>query len=241
MTVAGVPFFVHGALLWSLTLLWVFLYVAGYGSSSISWLLLCALVTMASVTLHEGGHALAARTLGVNVHDVILHVFFGMTRMDPPETPRQEALIGLAGPSANLLAAACLSPWGLDGSAWRHGSPDSVLAAAFVVNLAIGSLNLIPAFPMDGGRLLRCWLTGPLGEYHATRWAVGVGRTLAVMMILAPVALDFTRWSFGLPLVGMVVLCLGEAESQRASLRREASRVARFVEERDREPPQPSN
>ena len=80
----GIPFYVHGMLLWCLGLLAVFLFVSSDDPGATGWTLLGAVLTLACVAVHELGHALAARALGIRVHDVILHVLFGMTRMEPP-------------------------------------------------------------------------------------------------------------------------------------------------------------
>lgn len=226
----GIPFYVHGVLLWCLGLLSVFLFVSSDDPGAAGWTLLGAALTLASVAVHEMGHALAARYLGVRVHDVVLHVLFGMTRMEPPGSAGREIAIGFAGPVANLACAAALFPLAYDSTDWGAEPPTSLLAVTFVVNVVLGGLNLIPAFPMDGGRLLRGFLSLYVGEPRATRAAVVVGRILAVVMIVSPLLLGFVQWSLAIPVVGFLILFLGEAEWRSVSVVEEERRVREFLE-----------
>jgi len=227
---AGIPLYVHGMLLWCLGLLSVFLLVSSDDLGAVGWTLVGAALTLICVAIHEVGHALAARALGVEVYDVVLHVMFGMTRMEPPGSARREIAIGCAGPLANLACAAALYPLVKDGTDWGHEVPHSPLSVAFAVNLVLGGLNLIPAFPMDGGRLMRAFLSLHVGDRHATRIAVVLGRVIAVGMIMSPIALGFVAWSLAIPIVGFLILFLGEAEWRRLLVVDEARRVGKFLD-----------
>lgn len=229
-SLVGIPLYVHGMLLWCLGLLAIFLFISGDDPAAASWTMAGAGLTLICVVVHELGHALAARAFGLRVYDVVLHVLFGMTRMEPPDTAGREIAIGFAGPCANLLCAAALFPFVNDGAIWDGDLARSPLVVAFTVNLVLGGLNLVPAFPMDGGRLLRAYLAMHMNEVRATRIAVMVGRALAIVMIMSPIALGFVRWSLAIPVVGFLVLFLGEGEWRRVSIREEERRVRKFLE-----------
>lgn len=130
------------------------------------------------VLLHEFGHALAARRFGIGTADITLYPIGGVARLTRmPRAPGVELLIALAGPAVNLAIAAglylMLSLGGVVGAG-------AFMASLLVANLALAFFNLIPAFPMDGGRVLRALLGGWIGRARATSFAAAVGRTLAV-------------------------------------------------------------
>jgi len=134
------------------------------------------LAVFGSVLLHEVGHALVARRFGIRTRQILLLPIGGVAQLEgEPKTPRQELLIALAGPAVNLAIAANLAV----------GIAVGMLPAAFfgsvlVANLSLAVFNLIPAFPMDGGRVFRALLATRLGEIRATRIAVTVGKIAAV-------------------------------------------------------------
>ena len=142
------------------------------------------LAVFACVLLHELGHALAARRYGIRTRDIVLLPIGGIARLERmPEKPSQEIVVALAGPAVNLALALLLigvvtishehfAALGLGG-----GLVDSLLA----VNVFMLLFNLIPAFPMDGGRVLRALLATRLPYARATRVAAGVGQALAVV------------------------------------------------------------
>lgn len=137
------------------------------------------------VLLHELGHALAAHHYGIRTRDITLMPIGGLARMDRiPDEPRQELVVALAGPAVNVLIA--LLYWGTLSpiSALVHprdlqwvGGP--LLAKLVWANLGMAVFNLVPAFPMDGGRVLRALLAMRLSHPRATRWAVDIGQALA--------------------------------------------------------------
>ncbi|MFI5181487.1 MAG: site-2 protease family protein [Thermoanaerobaculia bacterium] len=146
------------------------------------------------VVLHELGHSLVARAFGVGVHDITLYPIGGIARMEKnPETPLHEFLIAGTGPLVNFVIALAL--WGVPGVASALGKLDAAatlksltpgaetaLVWLLLSNLFLALFNLIPAFPMDGGRMLRAILTAVYGFQEATRIAAGVGRFLAVVL-----------------------------------------------------------
>jgi Zn-dependent protease/predicted transcriptional regulator len=142
----------------------------------------------ACVLLHEFGHILMARRFGVRTPDVILLPIGGLARLERmPEEPRQELLIALAGPAVTLAIAVALylvlwlSGAQLDIRELTRVDRLPLLQALMVINVMLLLFNLIPAFPMDGGRVLRAVLASRMGMRRATRVAASVGQALAVL------------------------------------------------------------
>ncbi len=144
------------------------------------------------VTLHELGHSFQALRFGVPVKDITLWPFGGLAQMERiPEEPGLELRIAIAGPLVNLaiglglaLLGALLNTQGWLGvdrlyQAMGDVGWQGLLAYLVMANLALALFNLIPAFPMDGGRVLRALLAMRMDYGRATRWAVKIGQTLA--------------------------------------------------------------
>lgn len=163
---------------------------AGWGGALFG--VVATLLLFVAVTLHELGHSFQALKFGVRVRDITLMPMGGLARMDEiPEKPSQELRIALAGPLVNFAIAALLSGLGillhaqslvsLDELRTSLGSVSwsGMLSYLTMANLALGLFNLIPAFPMDGGRVLRALLALKLDYARATAIAVAVGQGLA--------------------------------------------------------------
>lgn len=146
------------------------------------------------VVLHEYGHALMALRYRVKTKDIILSPIGGVARLEHlPEKPAQELLIALAGPAVNLGLAIILSAilyfsgfqWTISESpeVYQAGLEDYLLVGLYI-NLLLFGFNLIPAFPMDGGRVLRSLLAIWYGRSKATSIAGWIGRTIAFIFIL---------------------------------------------------------
>lgn len=143
------------------------------------------LLLFSGVVLHELGHALTARRRGVGTRDITLLPIGGVARLDRmPERPRDEIAVALAGPLVSFGIAAVaggavvLSGQALD-LATAFGPDGSLIQRVAGQNLMLGLFNLLPAFPMDGGRVLRAALGIRIGPLRATRIAAGIGRVLA--------------------------------------------------------------
>ena len=146
------------------------------------------LALFACVTLHEFGHILVARRFGVHTPDVLLLPIGGVARLERiPDEPRQELAIALGGPAVTVAIAVLfygyLRATGFAGPFLPTDANAGPFALRLmVVNVVLLVFNLIPAFPMDGGRVLRSLLATRLGLVRATRVAAAVGQTLAVGM-----------------------------------------------------------
>ncbi len=140
------------------------------------------------VVLHELGHAYAARRYGIRTRSITLYPIGGLAALDRlPEAPAQEVVVALAGPAVNILIAlvlvalfgarielAALSEFGTPGA--------DFLSRLATVNLVLAVFNLIPAFPMDGGRVLRAVLGFTMSRAQATQAAARVGQMLAIAL-----------------------------------------------------------
>jgi Zn-dependent protease len=139
------------------------------------------------VLLHELGHALMARHFGVMTRDITLLPIGGIARLERmPEKPMQEFWVAVAGPAVNLVIAAGL----FAGLAIAHNrgaleelsvTSGSLVQRLMVVNVLLFAFNLLPAFPMDGGRVLRALLATRLGRRRATAIAANIGQGMAIL------------------------------------------------------------
>jgi Zn-dependent protease/CBS domain-containing protein len=157
---------------------------AGFAAGLVSTLALLAL--FGCILLHEFGHILMARRFGVRTPDVILLPIGGVARLERiPDQPKQELLIALAGPAVTLALAAIffviLRLSGSQADVMELSEGQSFLALLTTVNIYLLLFNLIPAFPMDGGRVLRALLASRLGLLRGTRIAATLGQMLAVV------------------------------------------------------------
>ncbi len=139
----------------------------------------------ACVLLHEFGHITMARRFGVRTPDVLILPIGGVARLERiPDEPRQELLIALAGPAVTVAIAAALYAilrLGGQTASISNLAPDTpLLAFLFIINVWLLLFNLIPAFPMDGGRVLRALLASRIGLVRGTRVAATLGQGFAV-------------------------------------------------------------
>ena len=154
---------------YSFLLLMLVAYVSFGGVTGV----LLLLMTFGSVLLHELGHALVARRLGVRIIGIDLHFFGGAAKMaSMPSRPRDEILIAAAGPAVSFVLA------GLGALLYL---PTGVAALGYFayINLILGGFNLLPALPMDGGRIFRAALERKMGRLRATALAVKVAKVAA--------------------------------------------------------------
>jgi Zn-dependent protease len=156
---------------------------SGDARQAVSAVLLLLLI-FACVVLHELGHALAARRYGIRTRDIVLLPIGGVARLERmPDRPAQEVVVAIAGPLVNVLIAALVVGLmaGLDQPIALRGPRGGLLESLLLVNVLMVAFNLIPAFPMDGGRVLRASLAFHLPYLRATRIAAAVGQAFAVV------------------------------------------------------------
>jgi Zn-dependent protease len=160
-----------------------FLLLAWIGHTSGATGVLFVVLLFGCVLLHEFGHVFAARAFGVRTPDITLYPIGGVARLERmPKKPFQELMVALAGPAVNVVIALFL--FGLIGAGTVMGAltnpSGSFLVQLAVVNVWLVIFNLIPAFPMDGGRVLRSVLAMRMNRSRATDIAAQVGKVFAV-------------------------------------------------------------
>ena len=178
MRILGVPIRFHFTFL----LLLVFLVVVGIGGRHAHLIqALYVLALFASVLLHELGHAVVSRRFGIRTLDITLYPIGGVARLERDPRPREELWIALAGPAVNLvIAGGIYGALSIPAGALPKG--DSAWAQIATGNLVLALFNLLPAFPMDGGRILRSLIAYFRPEAQATQIAAGAGRFFAIAM-----------------------------------------------------------
>jgi Zn-dependent protease len=218
VSVRGIPIRVHASfLLLPAFLLWQ---TGGHPSLSVIVIETTLLVLLfASVALHELGHALVARRWEMETRSIVLYPFGGVSNFAcRPPGGRAELAISLAGPAVNLALAVAL--WLIAAAGGLPPRVDEVIRGLAWINLLIAAFNLLPAFPLDGGRVLRGALSERLGEARATVWAASAGQVTAV--VLVGVGIFHEPW---LALAGVVLLPAANLELRAALRRRELDRT----------------
>lgn len=189
----------------------------------IRWAVVVAGV-FAFVTMHEICHSLVARAFGIRVREITLLPIGGVASMDSmPEKPYQEFLISIAGPLFNLAVVAIFFyPMRyLLGDEVLFARPLSAatwpLAASYLywINLMLALFNLLPAFPMDGGRVVRSILASRMGNLKATRIAALMGHVFAVIFVY----LGITRGSIILVAIAIFIYLAASNEMEQAELK----------------------
>jgi Zn-dependent protease/predicted transcriptional regulator len=196
--VSGIGIYVHATFL--ILVAWVGLghYFFGGPIAAVAGLVFLTALFVC-VVLHELGHALTAKHYGIQTRDITLLPIGGLARLDRmPDDPAQELRIALAGPAVNVVIAAFLALalalwqgvaallWQNLGVSWYVPLVGSALLTRLMwVNLFLAAFNLLPAFPMDGGRVLRAYLAHRMEYPRATRIAASVGQGMALVFGLA--------------------------------------------------------
>lgn len=220
----GIDVFIHWTF-WILIVWILLMHVGGgHGLSQAFSGVLFVFALFLCVVLHEFGHALVARRFGVTTKDITLYPIGGIASLESiPEKPGQELLVGLAGPVVNLIIAALLWAYlsstgqlaDLDVTRMSHDMAQfPFLANLFYANIILALFNLVPAFPMDGGRVLRGVLSFFVDKVNATRVAAGLGQFLAIVFVF----LGFF-YNFWLVFIGLFIFLGASREAAHESMK----------------------
>ncbi len=218
--IAGIRIRMHWTFLLLLAWVAVSYSVAGGGWPAAVKGIVFVLAIFGCIILHETGHALTARRYGVETEDITLLPIGGMARMQRiPTHPWQEFWIAVAGPAVNVVIAAVLflilyAERGLGAVAEQPSFTTSFLVNLMWVNVILVAFNVLPAFPMDGGRILRALLATRMPYARATGIAAGIGQMMAILFGIAGL--------FYNPLLLFIALFVylgAEAENQTVQLR----------------------
>lgn len=184
---AGIKVYIHATFL--LIIGWVLLihWMAGQNLAHAFWGVVFTVALFACVLLHEFGHALMARRYGIKTKDITLLPIGGVARLERmPDNPIQELWVALAGPAVNFFIAGLLLIWLLFYETLIPVERLSVTEGSLAERLMIANIflvvfNMIPAFPMDGGRVLRALLATKLEYTRATQIAAHIGQGIALI------------------------------------------------------------
>ncbi len=226
-TIRGIDIKVH--LTFVFALLWGALVLGQSGPGGWLYGIALTVILFGIVLLHELGHSLAAQRYGISVNDIVLLPIGGVARLSRmPEKPAQELVVALAGPAVNLALVLLLTPllvtgmilgWGMGGEfalpALTQPGLLNLVAFLVVINVSLLLFNMLPAFPMDGGRVLRALLALRLPYARATDIAATVGRGFAVAFGL----FGLLSGNLTLALVAVFVFFGAGAEAQEVAQR----------------------
>ncbi len=212
--IAGIDIYIHVSwliilvfLTFSLATGWFPSSYPGYSSSTYYILgFISALLLFVSVLLHELAHSFVARARGLPVHNIVLFIFGGVSNIEQePQTPGTEFTMAFVGPLVSLLIGA-LSYGLLALVRGSHSLIEPILSYLAVTNILLGIFNLLPGFPLDGGRVLRSIIWKATGNFQtATNISTFVGQAIAYLFILLGILQFFAGNGFG----GLIIIFTG--------------------------------
>jgi Zn-dependent protease/CBS domain-containing protein len=175
--------------------------------------ILAALVIFASVVVHEFAHAIVARRLGIPTGNITLFLFGGVASiLREPGSPRDEALMAAAGPLASLVLSGLFALLAVGTAKLHWGWTSTLCLLLAITNFVLALFNLLPAFPSDGGRLLRAALWRILGsQARATSVASTVSAIMAGLLVIGGIVLALNRYWNGIWLVLIALFLLQAA------------------------------
>ena len=153
----------------------------------------CAVLLALSIVLHELAHSLTSRAFGCRISEIRLSVLGGCASGEIPHAAWKELLMAAAGPAMSFLIGFGLL-FAFGGVAIESDWLREVIRYAIVMNIMLGAFNLLPGFPMDGGRIFRCIMRAFLPRPRATYWAMIVGRVSAVALVVLPLLQIYHIW-----------------------------------------------
>ncbi|PSQ82045.1 MAG: site-2 protease family protein [Bacteroidetes bacterium QS_1_63_11] len=186
-SVSGIGIFLHWTFLLLVAAIFAYFYVQGQSLEAAVSGMGLALAVFFCVILHELGHALTAKRFGVPTRSITLYPIGGLARLERiPSEPMKEFWIAIGGPVVNIVIAVVLAALLLvTGGTFSPGAleaPDQHLVASVMwINAVLAGFNLLPAFPMDGGRVLRALLALRQDYAQATQTAANVGQAMAIL------------------------------------------------------------
>jgi Zn-dependent protease/predicted transcriptional regulator len=213
--IAGIGIFIH----WSFSLIIAYIiysnYRAGHNTEQIMWSVIFILSIFITVFLHELGHALAAKKYNIKTKDITILPIGGLARLERiPEKPSEELVVAIAGPLVNIALAVITGlfvtiPDLKELTIQLKGgvNQSNFFLNFFIVNIWLAIFNLVPAFPMDGGRVLRAILSMKFERHVATNIAARIGQLLALAFIF----IGFNSNPF-LIFIGLFIILGAQAE-----------------------------
>jgi Zn-dependent protease/CBS domain-containing protein len=183
-TVFGIPIELHISFLFLMLIIYIIAFLNIIPGLNV---LMAVLITLLFVTvvIHELGHSYVAQRYGVNIKSIVLLPIGGVSSMEEiPSDPGQEFRIAVAGPAVNFAIAAAGYAVVFALGSFMPKDVSSTIYYFSLLNLVLGAFNLLPAFPMDGGRVLRAYLAGKMSYVRATELAATVGKQLAIVMAI---------------------------------------------------------
>lgn len=216
LTIKGISVYLHFTFLIFIAWILIMYVSSGMGWEQLLWLVMFLFLVFASIILHEYGHALVAGQFGIGAKKITLYPIGGIASIEKlPENPKQELLISAAGPAVSFCLAGLLllfAPQKLSAQSFTDYNgiinKENFLFSLGWLNAALAFFNLIPAFPMDGGRILRALLAFKYNYIKATAVAAAVGRVIAVVFIL----IGLISMNFMLSIIGLFVIAFAKAE-----------------------------
>jgi Zn-dependent protease len=214
--IAGIDVYIHSTFFLLLTWIGFSFWLTERSISAVMNGLVFILLLFLFVLMHEFGHALVARKYGILTRDITLLPIGGVARLERmPTDPKQELWVALAGPMVNLGLAVILFGWLLITNTLNPFQPFTLTSGSLVfrlatVNLSLLLFNLIPAFPMDGGRVLRAFLATKMEYTRATQTAATIGQGIALIFGLIGL--------FSNPFLVFIALFVWIGASQEASM-----------------------
>ncbi len=222
--VSGIPIRAHLLLLLALPF-----FMTWFSAPSGFMRLLGAVGVFVSVALHELGHSIVAQKKGSHIQEIVLYPFGGAAKISNiPTRPTDEIQVALAGPAVSLLLGLAGLFLGVRLFASQpDGAPLPLILQLGAVNIALAVFNILPVFPMDGGRVLRALLATKKTRVDATRIAATVGKYFCILFVIYGLLNGYLLLAF----IGIYIYFAGKTEYRHVLLEHQASHFSGFRDE----------